>query len=288
MSLFSMTGYGFKITEDGYMIEMRSLNSKYLDINVKIPQELYPYEIEFRNIIKENFFRGSIELNISHKNLSKCILSPRLNHQYAAKYVKILNELASMGGCQPDCSSLLQIKDIVYVDTDEVALKGAVDNIIQTINDVCVIVKEMRKKEGESLKYVLSEHLKNINDISSQICGHVEKQSEFVRQNLLKKLSELKAEFEFDSHRLNEEVLYLISRMDIAEELDRVKSHIKQFESLINQGGQIGRILDFLCQEMLREFNTIGSKSTMIEIKNLVILGKDIVEKLREQVQNIE
>ncbi len=288
MPVLSMTGYGFEITRDGYMTEIRSLNGKYLDINIKIPQELYPYENEFRNVVKSHFVRGSIELTISHKNMERSVLIPRLNRSYALHYINILNELSSIGKGKADFSSLLQIRDIVYTDIDEKAVLRAVKNILVSIANVCATVGRMRAKEGSVLKRFLVQDIKSLKQICSGISGFAGKQNDLIRQNLRNKISELVADIRQNDNRFEEEILFFANRMDISEELDRLSSHIKQFESLIKEGGQIGRRLDFLCQEILREFNTIGSKSTMIEIKRLVISGKDMIEKLREQVQNIE
>ncbi|MCX7958418.1 MAG: YicC family protein [Deltaproteobacteria bacterium] len=288
MSVSSMTGYGFEITKDGYMTEIRSLNGRYLDITVKIPQELYPYENKFRNTIKVYFSRGNIELTISHKNIERNVLIPRLNRHYAKYYVDILNELSKLGSGSVDYSALIQVRDIVYTDIDEKAVQEAVKNLIVSISNVCCIVKEMRKKEGSVLQGVLEENIRILRDLIRETENYAVRQSEIIKQNLLSKVAEILNQAKDSQERFEEEVLYFVNRMDISEEIDRLTSHIEQFELLLKNGGQIGRRLDFLCQEILRELNTMGSKSTMIEIKRLVISGKDTVERLREQVQNIE
>lgn len=290
MAISSMTGYGSEITKDGYLVEIRSLNSRYLDIAARIPQELYPYESDFKSIIKSYFVRGSIELVITHKNIERNVIIPRLNRSYASYYVDILKELSSMGIGSVDISSLLQIRDIVYIDIDERAVKEALKNIISSIDNVCKLVREMRYKEGAAIVSTLRDNLSILRDICKKIEGLKMPQVENIRKSLSSKLTEVFSQTQIDLNqgRFEEEVLYYINRLDISEEVDRLSSHIEQFENLLRYEWQVGRRLDFLCQEMLREFNTIGAKSTMIEIKRFVITGKDIVEKLREQVQNIE
>lgn len=288
MPVVSMTGYGYEITKDGYMVEIRSLNGRYLDIAMKIPQEFYPFENDFRNIIRSHFFRGNVELLITHRNIKSDILIPKLNKIYAQHYIDILKELSEISGFEPDYSNLLQIKDIVYIEVDENLLKDALKDVLRAIDNVCLSVEKMRINEGKLIFNALSENLNNLKAVVGEIASLSDRHRESIRVNLKAKISELLSDISVDEHRFEEEVLYFLNRTDISEETERLMSHIEQFESLISSERQIGRRCDFLCQEMVRELNTISSKATMIEIKRDVIKGKDIVERLREQVQNIE
>ncbi len=287
MSIKSMTGYG-SITVDGYMVEIRSLNGRYLDISFRIPQELYLYENDFKKVIRDHFIRGSIELTISRKNMENPVCVPRLNRPYVKYYIDILKEIADLGGGMADYSSLLQIKDIVYIDVDESGIKSVFNNIMNAIENVCNIVSDMRKREGNSLLVVIRENINTLKNICEKLYGYTRTEKDIIRENLKKKIDEFSSDMIKDKNRFEEEVLYFLNRMDFSEEIDRLSSHTEHFLSLLDSEESVGRRLDFLCQEILREFNTIGSKSSLIDVKKLVISGKDIIEKLREQVQNIE
>lgn len=288
MAIKSMTGYGSEITRDGYMVEIRSLNGRFLDINIKMPQEFYPYEANIRKIIKNYFVRGSIELIISKKQIDNPVCIPRLNRPYAMHYINILKEISNLSGGSVDYSALLQIKDIVFIDVDESGMKDILKNITDTLENVCLMVSEMRKIEGNALVRSLIDGINALKSNCGRISEYSDMQNEIIRENLKKKIGELINDPSFDRNRFEEEILYYVNRMDILEEIERLKSHINQFEELLNEEGEVGRRLDFICQEILRELNTIGSKSTIIGIKKLIISSKDIIEKLREQVQNIE
>jgi len=288
MPLRSMTGYGVEILNSGYSVELRSLNGRYLEMNVKIPQELYRLENIFRGILREYFVRGSLDLNISKRYSEKIVGIPRLNTTYARHYIDILREISNMSNSPVDYSTLLQIKDIIYIDIDEESISNVAKSIEEGIRSVCEKVLEMRENEGIVLGNELQNNLIGLKRLNDNMKTMKMSQNEQVRRGILEKVEEFLGEHKVDNGRFEEEILYFVNRLDISEEVDRLDSHISQFESLLNEGGSVGRRLDFLCQEILRELNTIGSKSTLIDIKRSVIEGKDIIEKLREQVQNIE
>jgi uncharacterized protein (TIGR00255 family) len=288
MNLRSMTGYGMEVVKSGYAIELRALNGRYLEINIRLPQELYRLESKFRDILREYFERGSLELNISRRLTDKVIGIPRLNAAYARYYIDILKEISSMSNSTVDYSVLLQIKDIIYIDIDEEGILSVSKSLEEGIRGVCEKVLQMRENEGIALKGELQNNLRRLERLNSEIGGLRGRQNEVVKKNLDEKIKEFMGEGGVDESRFEEEVLYFVNRLDISEEVERIESHIVQFDNLLNEGGPVGRRLDFLCQEILRELNTIGSKSALIEIKRCVIEGKDVIEKIREQVQNIE
>lgn len=289
MAVRSMTGYGSDLSPDGYLVEVRSLNGRYLDITLRIPCEFFRFEQKIRDILKRFFERGSIDLIISKKISKGEIGRLRLNRSYTRQYVNILKELSKTLGKEIDYYPLLNgVKDLVFIDIDDKRLERIARGVFGSVETACRKARGMRDIEGRVIKKVLLGYLKDIRRVCNDIKRRLLDQNRQIRSNLKKKIEELLANHNLDQNRLEMEVLYFINRLDISEEIERISSHLGQFKSLIIDSLPAGRRLDFLCQELIREFNTIGSKSTLPDIKRYVIEGKDIVEKLREQVQNIE
>lgn len=289
MAVRSMTGYGSDLSPEGYLVEIRSLNGRYLDIILRIPSEFFRFEQRIRDILKRFFERGSVELIISKRISEGQIGRLRLNRSYAREYVNILKEFSKMIGKEIDYYPLVNgIRDLVFIDIDDKGLERVARGVFGSIETACRKARGMRDSEGRVIKKVLVGYLRDIRRVCDDIKRRLLDQNCQIRSNLEKKIKELLADHNFDQNRFEMEVLYFINRLDISEEIERISSHLGQFKSIITDSLPAGRRLDFLCQELIREFNTIGSKSTLPDIKRSLIEGKDIVEKLREQVQNIE
>lgn len=291
--IYSMTGYGrYELEENNrkLIIEINGVNHRYLDINTRIPRQLIYLEEMIRKIIKEKITRGKVEVNISCVSTSQEDLEISVNEAYAKAYVEGFRKIGSKLNLEDNIklADLLKMTDIVSIqnaprevpDIEEMVqkvLSGALDTFVQ-----------MRLKEGEHLRKDILEKNVGVCELVEQI----EKRSPQVpivyKAKLENRLAQILGEATVDPSRLATEVALFADKCSIDEEITRLKSHISQLTSILQEGGVVGRKLDFLMQEMNREANTIGSKANDYEITNLVVSLKTEIEKIREQVQNIE
>lgn len=290
----SMTGYGRGEYESDlykFKIEIKSVNHRYIDINVKIPRQTSYLEETIKKKIKGQLFRGKIDMYISLEYLSESQIDIKIDNELANSYYNALEELICYLNLEDNISlnNILNIPEIVKTkkrDLDE-------DSIWEVLNNALNIALEnilsMKKEEGLELKKdilikldTIEAYIKNIEERSPEVVIEYKKK-------LNDRISELiDNDTILDKERLNNEVVFFADKASIDEELVRLKSHIKQLKLILEEENSIGRKLDFLIQEFNREINTIGSKSGDILITTYVVELKSEVEKIREQVQNIE
>lgn len=290
----SMTGYGKQnLSVEGreYQIEIKSVNHRYLDINVKIPKAISYLEETIKKEISNKIKRGKIDVFVSFENNSEEGRKIEINKQLAKLYIEQLKELAQEEKIESNIEvmDIAKIPDVLTIKVDEENSKIK-DEIKQVTQGAVTRILEMKNIEGEKISQDLLQRIRNIQskivEISAKSTGLIE---EYVVK-LKKRVKELLKNDEVDKSRLAQEVVIYADKCSIEEEITRLKSHIFQFENLIsnNQDGAIGKKLDFIIQEMNRETNTIGSKANNLEITNGVIDIKTEIEDIREQVQNIE
>ena len=290
----SMTGYGkqnLSIEGREYQIEIKSVNHRYLDINVKIPKAISYLEETIKKEISNKIKRGKIDVFVSFENNSEEGRKIEINKQLAKLYIEQLKELAQEEKIESNIEvmDIAKIPDVLTIKVDEENSKIK-DEIKQVTQGAVTRILEMKNIEGEKSSQDLLQRIRNIQskivEISAKSTGLIE---EYVVK-LEKRVKELLKNDEVDKSRLAQEVVIYADKCSIEEEITRLKSHIFQFENLIsnNQDGAIGKKLDFIIQEMNRETNTIGSKANNLEITNGVIDIKTEIEDIREQVQNIE
>lgn len=290
----SMTGYGKQnLSLEGreYQIEIKSVNHRYLDINVKIPKAISYLEETIKKEISNKIKRGKIDVFVSFENNSEEGRKIEINKQLAKLYIEQLKELAQEEKIESNIEvmDIAKIPDVLTIKVDEENSKIK-DEIKQVTQGAVTRILEMKNIEGEKISQDLLQRIRNIQnkivEISAKSTGLIE---EYVVK-LEKRVKELLKNDEVDKSRLAQEVVIYADKCSIEEEITRLKSHIFQFENLIsnNQDGAIGKKLDFIIQEMNRETNTIGSKANNLEITNGVIDIKTEIEDIREQVQNIE
>lgn len=290
----SMTGYGKQNLSVGgreYQIEIKSVNHRYLDINVKIPKSISYLEETIKKEISNKIKRGKIDVFVSFENNSEEGRKIEINKQLAKLYIEQLKELAQEEKIDSNIEvmDIAKIPDVLTIKVDEENSKIK-DEIKQVTQGAVTRILEMKNIEGEKISQDLLQRIRNIQskivEISAKSTGLIE---EYVVK-LEKRVKELLKNDEVDKSRLAQEVVIYADKCSIEEEITRLKSHIFQFENLIsnNQDGAIGKKLDFIIQEMNRETNTIGSKANNLEITNGVIDIKTEIEDIREQVQNIE
>lgn len=289
----SMTGFGrAKLEKEGreYLVEIRSVNHKYADITVKAPRNLLYLEDKVRKTVLNRIARGKIEVFITYTNYGVNGKNVIINKDLAKLYIKEILELSNETGME-DGIKLIEISkmpDVLSVQISEDSLETVWNELSECLETAIDNFIEMRSIEGNKIKYDLKQRIINIKEnvekISELSTGLVE---EYIVK-LEERIKELLKIDVVDKDRLAQEIVIYSDKCSTEEELTRLKSHIYQFENLIEQEVPTGKKLDFLMQEMNRETNTIGSKSGKLEITNLVIEIKTILEDIREQIQNIE
>ncbi len=279
----SMTGYG-AAERKGFKVEVRSLNHRYVDVNVKMPSFLMEHEIPVRNLIKERFARGKFDITISltDKRQVKVRANKELVRDIYDTILDLQKSLSIPGSL--DISFLSWYREFLL--TEEPAYSA--DDLYDALRDAVTRVEEMRNKEGEALKKELEFHAGRVEGLREQVEVFSRDMAMAHKEVLARKVEELSSTITIDETRLAQEVALLAQKSDITEELARLRSHFQQFKSFLYHGEAVGRKLDFLMQEMYREANTIASKADDIRIINLTIEIKTGIEKLKEQVQNIQ
>ena len=290
----SMTGFGrgeFKNDNYHFLVECKTINHKYCDINVRLPRKISFWEDKIRNYVKNFVKRGRVDLYIKLDLIGSEDVNLKFDDKLATQYVNILKEIKEKFDLQDDISvmNVAKFPEIVKCEEKEEdedlywsMLKEALDMSMEKLT-------QMRKEEGEKLAIDTIERC----DILANLIDEIEKYSNTVvdeyREKLNNRISEiLENPSIIDENRLAQEVAIFADKSSITEEIVRFRSHIEQLRKTVEKNDSIGRKIDFLIQEMNREVNTTGSKSSNINITNLVVEVKSELEKIREQIQNIE
>lgn len=289
----SMTGFGRCEVAEGerkITVEMKSVNHRYLDINMKMPKKLNFFEAAIRNELKNYIQRGKVDIFISYEDFTESNVCVKYNKELAAEYVKYLKQISEDFSLDNDVrvSALSRYPEVLSmeeqtIDEEELwellnrAIKGAAENFLDT-----------RIKEGENLKEDLIEKLDGMLEHVDYITKRSPEIIDEYKKKLKEKVTELLEDAQIDESRLLMEVTIFADKVCVDEELVRLRSHIETTRGNLLQGGGIGRKLDFIAQEMNREANTILSKTSDLEVSNHAIELKTEIEKVREQIQNIE
>ena len=284
--LQSMTGYANEELElDGinYEIEMRSLNSKHCDIQIRMPESLNPYEIEIRNLIKNKLQRGKINLFIKQIR-SRYEKTHRINKDAVRAYLDELKELEERDPGDDLLSIAMNLPDSV-IESDVSLTEEKIDGLMSKLRDTIDRMIVSRKKEGEQLESDIINSINNIKALLTEIRNKDKARIDNIHDRLNEKLEQVKSEL--DENRLEQEVLYYTEKLDIHEELVRLQAHLEEFESSVRSRGMLGKKLGFIGQEIGREINTIGSKANDSLIQHKVIGMKEELEKIKEQTLNV-
>lgn len=290
----SMTSFGRAQGEEGkgylFSIEMKSVNNRYLDLNIRMPKFMISLEEEIRKIINTRLNRGKVDVFINYKSYDKASAMPKLNLEVAKGYYNCLNELQKEFNIENDItvSKLANFPEVLTLEEKEENLDEVLKEIKPLIETSLDKMLDMRIREGEKLKEDILIKLNDIEEKVKTIEGFAEDLPKTYKQKLEERLSELTKGLNVDEERIAVEVAIFTDKVAIDEEVIRLKSHIGQMRKTLNLEEPVGRKLDFIVQEMNRETNTIGSKANDINITNIVIDIKNLIEKIREQVQNIE
>lgn len=289
----SMTGYGrAKLQKESreYIVEIKSVNHKYLDMNIKLPRNLFCMEDRVRKSISNKVSRGKIDVFITYINNGIEGKNILINKDIARLYIKELEELANenniaSGLRATEISKLPEVLNIVIDEDDEDKIWSDLNECLEEALSNFV---NMRETEGERIKLDLEERLNEINENVAKI---IQNSTGLIEEYVVKLRNRIKEMLDtdiVDETRLAQEIVIYSDKISIEEEITRIKSHIEQFRTLLDEKDPIGKKADFIIQEMNRETNTMGSKSGSIDIINLVIKIKTQIEDIREQIQNIE
>lgn len=289
----SMTGYGkgFAENEDARVtIEMKSVNHRYLDLNIKLPKKLNFLESQIRNKISESIFRGKVDVYITLNEHSDACYQVSINDAIALKYYESISAMAEKLGVDNDmkASSISRLPDVIEleeVEADEDSLKVLVNEALEA----CLFqFIDARIAEGNRLEKDLISKMDEMLVLVDKLEERSPKIIEEYRARLTTKVNELLADSHIDEARIAQEVVIYADKICIDEEMVRLKSHVAETKSVFALDKEVGRKLDFLAQELNREANTVLSKSTDVEIADIGITLKTLIEKVREQIQNIE
>ena len=288
----SMTGFGrTKYENDGriYTVEIKSVNHKYSDINIRLPRFLNYMEDKIRKTISSTISRGKIDVFISFENYSDKGTNIKINRELAKQYLKELKELADETGIdfRINVVDVSKFPEILKIEDDEnEEIIG--EEVLTAVKEALDKFLNMRETEGKKLVEDISDRIISINNKVTEIEKHSENLVQDYISRLETRVNELLKETVVDESRIAQEIVIFSDKSSIEEELTRLKSHLEQFSDLLKQSSPIGKKMDFLVQEINRETNTIGSKANCLDITNLVVEIKTEVENIREQIQNIE
>ena len=288
----SMTGYGkssLSINSREYQVEIKTVNHKYIDVNIKMPRIISYLEEDVRKLVVSRIKRGKVDIQISFENYSQDGNDVKINTELAQIYIQSLRKLAEA----ENLSSNIEVTEVTKLP-DILTIKSNLDEnetkeeLLQVVNEAIDKLIQMRKIEGEKISKDILDKIARIEQKNEEIFSLSTGLIEEYVVKLEARVKELLKTEELDKSRLMQEVVIYADKCSVEEEVTRLRSHIYQLRYLINSEEPIGKKMDFLIQEMNRETNTIGSKANNLEITNTVVDIKTILEDIREQIQNIE
>ena len=289
----SMTGFGHaeKVTEQCRItVEMKSVNHRYLDLNIKMPRRFNMLEGQVRNLMKQYMQRGKVDVFITYENYTSNDYTLKYNNELAAEYLSYLNQMAEEFHLENDVrvTTLSRYPEVLTMEEQSVDEEELWSGLEKAMKGACEQFVQTKTTEGENLKKDIIGKL----DGMLEVVARVEERSPQIvaeyREKLETKVKELLGDTQIDEGRIAAEVVIFSDKICTDEEVVRLKSHIKHMKETLEQTEGIGRKLDFIAQEMNREANTILSKANDLEVSNYAIDLKTEIEKVREQIQNIE
>lgn len=285
-----MTGFGQAETDTetfNCKVEIKALNGKFLDINIRMPRNLQNKELELRNDLSKKLERGSISIgiNISQKNAAAQLLP--INQDVAQFYLQEINKIAKQTGMESQhlFKSVFDFPGIIQSKEEEGTNEEDWKLIVNTVNNALVEFNNFRVREGDNLSLELSALCNSIHSKLKALAPFETARVEFIRNKIAKELSSLQTDL-IDKNRFEQELIYYIEKLDINEEKSRLSEHCQYFLQTLQQETN-GKKLGFIAQEIGREINTIGSKSNDSNMQRLVVEMKDELEKIKEQINNI-
>lgn len=289
----SMTGYGRseKVTPTAKCsVEIKSVNHRYLDMSIKLPRKLNMFEADIREVLKDYIQRGKVDVFVSYEDYSKESVNIKYNQEIAAEYMKYFAKMVEDFELDDDIrvSTLARMPEVLVSEDENINEDEIWKLVKEVLLEACDAFVVSRIKEGENLRCDLLEKLEAMSKNVAFIEERYPKTIEEYKNRLTAKIKEVLEDKQIDESRILTEVCIYSDKVCVDEEMVRLKSHIEAVKEALTTGGCVGKRLDFLAQELNREANTTLSKSTDIEISNVAITVKTGIEKIREQIQNIE
>lgn len=287
----SMTGFGKSVCELSnkiVAIEIRSLNSKQLDIFTRIPNLYKQKEIELRNLISQSLTRGKVELSITYENTDTSSTA-KINKQLVKEYytqLKSLSEEMSISQDEALLQTIMRFPDVLKIDKEELD-ESEWKTLRDTIKSALTSIDEFRVQEGNALEKDIIQRVKAIAVLMVNIEPYEKERSDKIQTRIATSLSELVDSDKIDENRFEQELIYYLEKFDITEEKVRLKNHCDFFLEVSESNEAVGKKLGFIAQEMGREINTIGSKANHSDIQRIVVQMKDELEKIKEQLMNV-
>ena len=289
----SMTGFGrceLSNEKRKITVELKSVNHRYLDVNIRMPKKLNFFESAIRTLLKEYMQRGKVDMFISYEDYSEQTLAVKYNATIAKEYLTYLQQMADEFNLENDIrvSSLSRYPEVLTMEEQSADEDELWSDLSQAIREACTQFVATRTTEGEHLKQDLVEKLHHMRDNVDKVEQRAPQIIAEYRSKLMEKVNELLGDTQIDEARLSTEIFLFADKICTDEETVRLKSHITSMLNALERSEGIGRKLDFIAQEMNREANTILSKSNNLETSDIAIELKTEIEKVREQIQNIE
>lgn len=289
----SMTGFGRCETADEnrkFTVEMKSVNHRYFDVNIRMPKKLMSLETAVRNLLKKYIERGKVDVFINYEDLSQNSAALAYNQALAAEYIKVYSQIEQDFSIENDVtvSMLGKCPEVVTMEEQPVDEEALWKLLEEAVEGACRQFVESRVAEGERLKSDMLEKLTALLEGVDYIENHSPSLIEEYRARLEAKIQEVLGDATVDESRLATEVTIYADKICVDEETVRLRSHILSTKEALEKGGSVGKRLDFIAQEMNREANTILSKANNLDITNTAITLKTEIEKIREQIQNLE
>ena len=289
----SMTGFGrceIQSGEKKFTVEMKGVNHRYLDVNIRMPKKLYFFETAIRSYLKKYIQRGKVDIFVTYEDLSEGQMSLKYNEALASEYLDYFRQMEEKFGLENDVriSALSRYPEVFTMEEQDVDEEEMWNGLREALDGACVQFVSARETEGEKLREDLIGKLDDMKAVVEKIEERSPQILSEYREKLEEKVKELLADTQIDESRIVAEVVLFADKICTDEEIVRLKSHIDHMKSTLQAGEGIGRKLDFIAQEMNREANTILSKANDLTVSNYGIDLKTEIEKVREQIQNIE
>ena len=289
----SMTGFGrceIQSGEKKFTVEMKGVNHRYLDVNIRMPKKLYFFETAIRSYLKKYIQRGKVDIFVTYEDLSEGQMSLKYNEALASEYLDYFRQMEEKFGLENDVriSALSRYPEVFTMEEQDVDEEEMWNGLREALDGACVQFVSARETEGEKLREDLIGKLDDMKAVVEKIKERSPQILSEYREKLEEKVKELLADTQIDESRIAAEVVLFADKICTDEEIVRLKSHIDHMKSSLQAGEGIGRKLDFIAQEMNREANTILSKANDLTVSNYGIDLKTEIEKVREQIQNIE
>ena len=289
----SMTGFGrceIQSGEKKFTVEMKGVNHRYMDVNIRMPKKLYFFETAIRSYLKKYIQRGKVDIFVTYEDLSEGQMSLKYNEALASEYLDYFRQMEEKFGLENDVriSALSRYPEVFTMEEQDVDEEEMWNGLREALDGACVQFVSARETEGEKLREDLIGKLDDMKAVVEKIEERSPQILSEYREKLEEKVKELLADTQIDESRIAAEVVLFADKICTDEEIVRLKSHIDHMKSTLQAGEGIGRKLDFIAQEMNREANTILSKANDLTVSNYGIDLKTEIEKVREQIQNIE